>query len=256
MAAVLRAASHWCPFRKSYPNVLVVQPGQDRNGDNDTGPLDRATQGRILAQRQVRAHLIVVRRIRSENLPQVRLTKDQQSVQAVPVGNLRSEILVVQSAENWHRQRATDSLNGTLDRRVLVQRQMRPSLVVIFLVRFEQMAEMPLAEHNNMVKTIPSDRTDQPLRISVLPWRPWRDRPIPYTHCSKPLDDDIAIDAIPIANDISRRLLPAVGLGQLTGNPMGGRACGHTQPQKLTAGMLPDQKTGQKPERGRPDREQ
>ncbi len=40
----------------------------------------------------------------------------------VPVGNLRSEILVVQSAQNWHRQRATDSLDGTGDRRVLVQR--------------------------------------------------------------------------------------------------------------------------------------
>ena len=41
---------------------------------------------------------------------------------AVPVGNLRPEILVVQSAQNWHRQRATDSLDGTRDRRVLVQR--------------------------------------------------------------------------------------------------------------------------------------
>jgi hypothetical protein len=40
----------------------------------------------------------------------------------VPVGNLRSEILVVQSAQNWHRQRAADSLDGTRDRRVLVQR--------------------------------------------------------------------------------------------------------------------------------------
>src|SRR6266540_5594656 len=50
---------------------------------------------------------------------------------------------------------------------------MRTSLVVIFLVRIEQMAEIPFAEHNNMVKTIPSDRTDQPLRISVLPWRPY-----------------------------------------------------------------------------------
>ena len=49
---------------------------------------------------------------------------------------------------------------------------------------------MPFAEHNDMVKTIPSDRTDQPLCISVLPWRPRRNRPIPYTHCSKPLNDD------------------------------------------------------------------
>jgi hypothetical protein len=63
----------------------------------------------------------------------------------------------------------------------------------------QQVAKMPLAEDNDMVKTIPSDRTDEPLRVSVLPWRPWRDWPIPYTHCSKPLDDDIAIDAIPIA---------------------------------------------------------
>jgi hypothetical protein len=37
----------------------------------------------------------------------------------VPVENLHSEILVAQSAQNWHRQRATDSLDGTRDRCVL-----------------------------------------------------------------------------------------------------------------------------------------
>jgi hypothetical protein len=40
----------------------------------------------------------------------------------VLVGNLRSEILVVQSTQNRHRQRETYSLDGTRDRRVLVQR--------------------------------------------------------------------------------------------------------------------------------------
>jgi hypothetical protein len=57
------------------------------------------------------------------------------------VGNLRSKILMVQSAQNRHRQRATDGLHGTWDRRVLVQRWVRTSLIVIFLVRIEQMAE-------------------------------------------------------------------------------------------------------------------
>jgi hypothetical protein len=52
-----------CPFRKSYPDVTVVQPGQDWDGDDGTGTLDRPTQRRILAQSQVRADLIVVRRI-------------------------------------------------------------------------------------------------------------------------------------------------------------------------------------------------
>jgi hypothetical protein len=45
-----------------------------------------------------------------------------RKIARVLVGNLRSEILVVQPAQNRHRQRATGSLNGTRDRRVLLQR--------------------------------------------------------------------------------------------------------------------------------------
>jgi len=41
------AATPWCPFRKSYPNVLVMQPSQDRNGDNGARSLDCSVQGRI-----------------------------------------------------------------------------------------------------------------------------------------------------------------------------------------------------------------
>src|SRR5438067_13718672 len=91
---------------------------------------------------------------------------------------------------------------------------------------------------------------------SFCQWRPRRNRLIPDTHCSKPLDDDIAIDAIPIANDISWRLLPTVSLSQLTGNPMGARACGHAQPQKLAPGMLQDRKPIQQPKRDRRDYQQ
>ena len=60
---------------------------------------------------------------------------------------------------------------------------------------------MPLAEDNDMVKTIPSDRTDEPLRMSVLPWRSWCDRPVPNAHRANATDKDIAIDTIPIANE-------------------------------------------------------
>src|SRR6195256_2364151 len=115
---------------------------------------------------------------------------------------------------------------------------------------------MPLAEDNDMVKTIPSDRTDEPLRMSVLPWRSWFDRPVPNAHRANATDKDIAIDTIPIANDILRPLLPAVGLGELTRNPLGARMRGHAQPQNLTAGMPQDQKSIQQPERDRGDHEQ
>src|ERR1700730_13956531 len=99
------------------------------------------------------------------------------------------------------------------------------------------MAKMLLAKHNKMVKAIPPDRSDKPLRTSVLPRRSWCDRPISDTHGSKSAENALAIGAIPIANDISRSLLPPVCLGQLTGNPFGARMRGHTQPQELTAAV-------------------
>jgi hypothetical protein len=36
-----------CPFRKSYPDVLVMQPSQDRNGYNGARSLDGSMKGRI-----------------------------------------------------------------------------------------------------------------------------------------------------------------------------------------------------------------
>ncbi len=77
----------------------------------------------------------------------------------VLVQNLRSETLVVQSAENWHRpayERQCEYRAGS-PRPCGAIGAYEPRL--IFEVKIEQMAEMPFAEHNNAVKTIPSDRT-------------------------------------------------------------------------------------------------
>jgi hypothetical protein len=56
-------------------------------------------------------------------LPQfAEILRDTAGIEPVPVGNLRPEILVMRSAQNWHHQRAADSLGGARDRRVLMQR--------------------------------------------------------------------------------------------------------------------------------------
>ena len=115
---------------------------------------------------------------------------------------------------------------------------------------------MPLAEHDDAVKAIPPDRTDQPLRISVLPWRSRCDRPIPYAHRSKAADGDVAIDTIPIANNVSWRLLPSICLGALTGNPFRAWMCRYAQPQNLTAAMPQNHISIQQAERDRRDHEQ
>ena len=62
--------------------------------------------------------------------------------------------------------------------RVLVQGQVRANLVVISLIRMKQIAKMPFAKDDHMVKTVAPDRADQPLHVSVLPWRARRDRSV------------------------------------------------------------------------------
>src|ERR1700688_1570343 len=77
------------------------------------------------------------------------------------------------------------------------------------------MTKMPLAEHDNVVKTFPPDRTDRPFTISVLPRRSRRGWPIPNAHRPKAADEDVSVDGVPVTNDVSRRYFPTIGLGEL-----------------------------------------
>ena len=118
------------------------------------------------------------------------------------------------------------------------------------------MTKVPLAKHNDMVKAIPPDGSNEPFSTSVLPWRPHCNRPIPNTHRSQPTENGMAIDAITIANEVARRSLPPVCLGQLAGNPFRCRMRRDAHPQKLATTMLQDQQSVQQPKRDRRDQEQ
>src|SRR5712675_1211348 len=90
---------------------------------------------------------------------------------------------------------------------------MRAYLITILQVRQQYVTEVPLAEHNNVVKAFPSDRTDQPFGISILPRGAWRRWPVANARRSKSSDEDIAIGLIAIA-----RILRRTGdFGQQTG---------------------------------------
>ena len=102
-------------------------------------------------------------------------------------------------------------------------------------VRSQQMAKMPLAEHDNVVKTFPPDRTDCPFTISVLPRRSRRGWPIPNAHRPKAADEDVTVDGVAVTNDVSRRYFPTIGLGELVRNPFSRWVRSHSQPQDLAA---------------------
>src|SRR5665647_3101951 len=102
------------------------------------------------------------------------------------------------------------------------------------------MSKMPLAKYDDMVKAVASDRADEPLTIAILPWRSRRSWSISNTHRPKTPDKDIAVDAVPIADEIAWPLLPAVSLRQLATYPFGTRMRGYPKPQDFTAAMLKD----------------
>src|SRR6202162_2522343 len=103
---------------------------------------------------------------------------------------------------------------------------MRAGPIVIFHVRQQQVTEVALAEHNNVVKAFPADRTDQPFSISIFPRRARRRRSIANAHWSKPSDpsdEDLTIGPVPVTNEIAGSLFPAAGLLDLIGDPICGR---------------------------------
>ncbi len=59
---------------------------------------------------------------------------------------------------------------------------------------------MPLAKHHDMVKAFPSDRSNQPLTIAI--------------HRPKAPDEGLAINAVPIADEIGWLSLPKIISGR------------------------------------------
>jgi hypothetical protein len=77
-----RALLVWmtCHSRKSYPRVAIMQSGQDWSGDDGPRSLYGSSSRRILAQPQVRARLIVIERIQSQEPSQMPFAIDQDVI--------------------------------------------------------------------------------------------------------------------------------------------------------------------------------
>jgi hypothetical protein len=56
------------------------------------------------------------------------------------------------------------------------------------------MTKMLLAEHDNVVKTFPPDRTDRPFTLSFCHGDSRRGWPIPNAHRPKAADEDVTVD--------------------------------------------------------------
>src|SRR6267154_5474362 len=107
---------------------------------------------------------------------------------------------------------------------------MRACLIIIFQIRQQHMSEVPLSEHNNVVKAFPSDRTDQPFGTSILPRGARRRWSVANAHRSKSSDEDNAIGSIAIVDQIVGSPFPPESFRNLICNPFCGRMRGDTEP--------------------------
>src|SRR6266478_10242020 len=107
---------------------------------------------------------------------------------------------------------------------------MRSDAVVVASVRFQNPAQMCLAQDNDVVQTLTPDRSDQPFGKAVLPRRSRGGWPIPNAHRPKAADEDITVDGVAVTDDVSRFYFPTIGLGELARNPFSRWVRSHSQP--------------------------
>jgi hypothetical protein len=85
---------------------------------------------------------------------------------------------------------------------------MGSDLVVITSVGSQDPTQMRLTQDNDVVHTLAADRPDEPLGKAVLPRRGGCNGLVPYAHGLQSTCDDGAKDAIPIADEVARSLIP------------------------------------------------
>src|SRR5271167_4756110 len=89
-----------------------------------------------------------------------------------------------------------------------------------------------------MIQAIPPDRADQSLRISVLPGRSRRSRPVTNAHRMKAAGENVVVDGVSVTDDVSRCRFPTIGLRDLTSDPFGRWVRSNPETQDLAATVL------------------
>ena len=92
-----------------------------------------------------------------------------------------------------------DALHASRRRRVFRQREMSSRFVIIGEIRGQDTSEVPLAEYDHMVQTLPPDGSDQPFRVGTLPRAGWARDDLTNAHAGDSPSEHVAIDRIAIS---------------------------------------------------------
>ena len=102
---------------------------------------------------------------------------------------------MVQSTDHRDRYHASSHwrLKLTGNRRIPLQRQVGPRALIVCEVVAQNATQVPLAEHDDVVRTVPTDRTDESFQVGILPRRMFGRQDFLNTEA---LDTALKVDAV------------------------------------------------------------
>lgn len=107
---------------------------------------------------------------------------------------------------------------------VLVQRKMRAGAVVIVEIRSQNSPQVGFVQNDDVIEDLAPDRADHALDVWGLPGRSRRGQDFRDRHGRQAFPNDMAIGAIAIPDEISRRCVPRKRLDDLLCDRDRGRA--------------------------------
>src|SRR3989442_10894292 len=128
-------------------------------------------------------------------------------------------------------------------RAVVVEGLMRVGGVVVREVTAQQAAEMPFVEHDDVIEAFPSNRPDDGLGERFLPGRSRGDEDLANPQAFCPPYEHVAVDSVPIAEQVLRRCLFREALDKLVGGPGGGWVVGDVEMDEFTTVVSKDQES-------------
>src|SRR5881409_41055 len=132
-----------------------------------------------------------------------------------------ADVAVMQATDfgNLHDPARLGELDGPDVRRILVEREMRASPVIVGEVAGQDAAEVPFAENQNVIQTLASDRADESLGERILPGAKRRRQDFIDAHALHALAEGVAGDGVAIAEEIGRGGIVGEGVHDLLGRP-------------------------------------
>ena len=149
-----------------------------------------------------------------------------------PYRKLNPNVVMMKPAENGERFDASVLPNHAGNGRIFVQRPMSADFIIAVRIRLQNPTQMRLAKDDQVINAFATDRPDKSFGKSVLPWRRRRGRLVPDTHGAQAALDERAIDAIAIAEEIARSLVPWERFRDLARNPFRSWVSGDADPDK------------------------